>query len=179
MGKPQSRSKIIHVLLIEKNFITQSNRLDRQPSCATVRAILHFKKCCVFLVFFLSCFQGMTQLSTHKVYLLLHKIRLCFSTNLISNNFNDFAAILAIVVTKSCSLDLPVVKAQSSIAGSVFFLPFSHSRKIFKDHFVTDVSTLGFSINFLSFSAFFPGSRKDPEQDAMSPSVSVVRRSIV
>ena len=80
------------------------------------------------------------------------------STNLISQKFNDSAVILAISVSaKRCTLELSVLKAQGSIAGLLFFLPFCHSRKIFKDHFVTACGDFGVALsnNFLSSSAFF------------------------
>ena len=66
-----------------------------------------------------------------------------------------------------------VVKAQGSIAGLLFFLPFSHSRKIFADHFVTGRVDFGTacSIKFFSSSAFL-GFRKVLEEDVMSSSVS-------
>ena len=95
------------------------------------------------------------------------------STNLISQKFSDSAVIVAISVSRRCTLDLSVVKAQGSIAGFLFSLPFCHSTKSFTDHFVTARVDFGiaFSIKFLSSSAFI-GFRKALEQDAMSSSVS-------
>jgi len=93
----------------------------------------------------------------------------------ISRKFSDSAVILAISVSKRRTLNLLVVKAQGSIAGFLFFLPFCHSRKIFTGHFVTACVEFGiaFSIKFLSSSALL-GFRKALEllQDAMSSSVS-------
>ena len=110
------------------------------------------------------------QLISHTINLLLHKIN---TKNFISQKFSDSAVILAVSVSKRCTLDLSVVKAQGSIAGFLFFLPFCHSRKIFTDHFVTARVEFGiaFSIKFLSSSALL-GFRKALEQDAMSSSVS-------
>ena len=93
------------------------------------------------------------------------------STNLISQTFSDSAVIVAISVSRRCTLDLSVVKAQGSIAGFLFSLPFCHSTKSFTDHFVTVDFGIAFSIKFLSSSAFL-GFRKALEQDAMSSSVS-------
>ena len=95
------------------------------------------------------------------------------STNLISQKFSDAAVIVAISVSRRCTLDLSVVKAQGSIAGFLFSLPFCHSTKSFTDHFVTARVDFGiaFSIKFLSSSVFL-GFRKALEQDAMSSSVS-------
>ena len=75
---------------------------------------------------------------------------------------------LNLSVSRRCTLDLSVVKAQGWIAGFLFFLPFYHSRKIFTDHFVTARVDFGiaFSIKFLSSSALL-GFRKALEQDAM------------
>ena len=111
------------------------------------------------------------QLISHTINLLLHQIN---TTNFISQKFSDSAVILAISVSKRCTLDLSVVKAQGSIAGFLFSLPFCHSRKIFTDHFVTARVDLGieFSIKFLSLSALL-GFRRALEQDAMSSSVIV------
>ena len=98
------------------------------------------------------------QLISYTINLLLHKI---ITTNFISQKFSDAAVILAISVPKRCTLDLSVVKAQGSIAGFLFFLPFCHSRKNFTDHFVTSRVEFGiaFSIKFLSSSALL-GFRK-------------------
>ena len=76
-------------------------------------------------------------------------------------------------MSKPCTLDLSVVKAQGSIDGFLFFLPFCHSRNIFTDHFVTERIDFGivFSIKFLS-SLTFLGFRKALEEDAIPSSVS-------
>ena len=84
--------------------------------------------------------------------------------------------LISILYIKNINIKSPhssVVKAQGSVAGFLFFLPFCHSRKIFKDYFVTASVDFGvaFSINFLTSSAFL-GFRKALEQDAMSSSVS-------
>ena len=52
----------------------------------------------------------------HTVNFLLHKIN---STNFISQI--ESTVILAISVSKRCTLDLSLVKAQGSIAGSILF----------------------------------------------------------
>ena len=93
----------------------------------------------------------LSQLVSHTINLLLHKIN---TTNFITQKLSDSAVILAILVSKRCTLDLSVVKAQGSIAG-FFSPPFCHSRKIFTDHFVTarDDLRIAFSIKFLSSSA--------------------------
>ena len=92
-----------------------------------------------------------SQLISHTINLLLHKIN---PTNFISQKFSDSVVTLVISVSKHCHLDLSAVKAQGSIAGFLFFLPFCHSRKIFTDHFVTARVEFGiaFSIKFLSSS---------------------------
>ena len=85
---------------------------------------------------------------------------------------NDSAVILAISVSKRCTLDFSVVTAQGSIAGFLFFLPFCLSRKIFTNHFVSARVEYGmaFLIKFLSSSALL-SFQKALEQDAMSSSV--------
>ena len=112
------------------------------------------------------------QLISHTVNLLLHKIN---RRNFISQKFSDSAVILAISVSKRCNLDLSVVKAQGSIAGFLFFLPFcQYSQwKFFTDHIVPASVEFGipFSIKFLSSSALL-GFRKALEEAAMSSSVS-------
>ena len=75
-------------------------------------------------------------------------------TNLISQKFSDSAVILAISVSKRCTLDLSVVKAQGSIAGFLFFLPFCHSKKIFTDHFVTARVDFGIAFSILKIPLF-------------------------
>ena len=72
------------------------------------------------------------------------------STNLISQTFSDSAVIMAISVSRRCTLDLSVGKAQGSIAGFLFSLPFCHSTKSLTDHFVTARFDFGiaFSIAF-------------------------------
>ena len=112
----------------------------------------------------------MFQLISHTVNLLLHKIN---GTNFISQKLSDSAVILAISVSRRCTLDLSVVKAQGSITGFLFSPPFCHSAKTFAEHFVTARVDFGiaFSIKFLSSSAF-SGFRKTLQQDARSSSVS-------
>ena len=51
----------------------------------------------------------------HSLFTVLQQI--------LSAHFTDSAVILAMSVSKHCSLDLAVVKAQGSIAGLLFFLP--------------------------------------------------------
>ena len=111
----------------------------------------------------------LSQPISHTISLLLNKIN---TTNFISQKFSYSAVIMAISVSKRCTLDLSVVKAQGSIAGFLFFLPFCLSRNIFTDHFVSARVEYGitFSIKFLSSSALL-GFRKALEQDAMSSSV--------
>jgi len=106
-----------------------------------------------------------TNQSQVTVNLLFHKIN---GTNFISQKFSDSAVILAISVSKRCTLDLSVLKAQGLIAGFLFFLPFCHSRKIFTARVDFGIA---FSIKFLSSSALL-GFRKVLEQDAVSSSVS-------
>ena len=91
------------------------------------------------------------------------------STNFISQKFSDTAMILAVSVSKHCTLDLSVLKVQGSIGGFLFFLLFCHSRKIFTDHFVIAHVDFGiaFSMKFLSSSAF-SGFWKALEQDTTS-----------
>ena len=110
------------------------------------------------------------QLISHTVNLLLHKNN---SENFISQKFSDSAVVLAISVSRRCTLDLSVVKAQGSTAGFLFFVPICHSRKIFTDHFVSARVEFGiaFSIKFLS-SSILLGFRKALEQDVMSSSLS-------
>ena len=72
------------------------------------------------------------QLISHTVNLLLHKVN---STNFISQKFSDSAVVWVISMSKRCTLDLSVLKAQGSIAGFLFLLPFCHTRKIVNDHF--------------------------------------------
>ena len=86
--------------------------------------------------------------------------------------------ILAIAVSKRCTQDLPVVNTQGSSTG--FFFPTIRSaipEIFFKEYFFSGIVDFGvpLSINFLSSSAFL-GFRKALEQDAMSSTVSVVRR---
>ena len=100
------------------------------------------------------------QLISHTVNLLLHKNN---SKNFVSQKFRDSAVILAISVSRRCTLDLSVVKAQGSIAGFLFFLLFCHSRKIFTHHFVTEHVEFGVALLRL---------RKALELDTMSSSVS-------
>mgnify|MGYP007058662167 CR=1 FL=1 len=118
----------------------------------------------------LGAYSMLLQLISHTVNLLLHKIN---SRNFSRQKFSDSAVILAISVSKRCTLHSSVVKAQGSIAGFLFFLPFCHSTKIFTDHFVNARVNFGiaFSIKLLSSSALL-GFRKALEQDAMSSSVS-------
>ena len=119
----------------------------------------------------LGAYSMLLQLISHTVNLLLHKIN---SRNFSRQKFSDSAVILAISVSKRCTLHSSVVKAQGgSLAGFLFFLPFCHSTKIFTDHFVTARVYFGiaFSIKLLSSSAL-SGFRKALEQDAMSSSVS-------
>ncbi|KAL9973571.1 hypothetical protein ACROYT_G020044, partial [Oculina patagonica] len=131
---------------------------------------------------------------THAVHLLLYKINSTVvkyrsrkilylspfslhtsSTNLISQKFNDSARRHTGYVSAQALHfnELSVLKAQGSIAGLLFFLPFCHSRKIFKDHFVAACVDFGVALsnNFLSSSAFL-GFRKALEVDAMSSSFS-------
>ena len=110
------------------------------------------------------------QVISHTVNLLLHKIN---STKFISQEFSASAVILAISVSKRCTLDLSVVKAEGSIARFLFSLPLCQTTKNFIDHFVTARVDFGiaFSIKFLSSSAFL-GFRKALEKDAMSSLVS-------
>jgi len=77
------------------------------------------------------------------------------STNLISKKFSDSAVIVAISVSRRCTLDLSVVKTQGSIAGFSISLLICNSTKSFTDHFVTSRVDFGiaFSITFLSSSA--------------------------
>ena len=110
---------------------------------------------------------------THPVNLLMHKIKLCSFTSLISQKFSDSAVILA---NSKC----PSV-ASCEYARLEYWIfvyrPFSHCRKNFlRDYFFTVLFDFGlpFSINFLSSSAFL-GFRKALEHDTMCSSVSVVR----
>ena len=111
------------------------------------------------------------QLISHTVNLLLHKIN---SRHFISQKVSDSAVVLAISVSKRCTLDLSVVKARrrkGSIAGWLFFLPFCHSRNFFTDHFLTARVDfrIAFLIKFLSYSVLL-GFRKVLKQDAISSS---------
>ena len=115
--------------------------------------------------------------NTHAVNLLLQKIKLCSFANLISQKFSDTAVILVIAVSKRCTQDLPVVDTQGSRTGFLFTYHSAIPENFFQRILFEWNSTIGvpFSINFLSSSAF-SGFRKALEQDAMSSSVSVVRR---
>ena len=76
---------------------------------------------------------------TLAVNLLLHKIKLCSFTNLISQKLSDSAVILAIEVSKRCTQDLSVVKRQGSSIGFLF----SYHSAISKTTFSLHVLTLG------------------------------------
>ena len=83
---------------------------------------------------------------------------------------------LAIAVSKCCTQDLPVVNTQGSSTGFLFTIrPFQ--KHFFKEYFFSGIVDFGvpFLINFHPSSAFL-GFRKTLEPDAMSSSVSVVRR---
>ena len=113
------------------------------------------------------------QLISHTVNLLLHKIN---RRHFFSQKVSDSAVILAISVSKRCTLDLSVVKVRrrkGSIVGCLFFLTFCHSRNFFTDHFVTARVDfrIAFLIKFLSSSALL-GFQKVLKQDAVSSSVA-------
>ena len=112
------------------------------------------------------------------VNLLLQRNKLCSFTNLISQKFSDTAVILAIAVSKRCTQDLPVVTVLKARVLD-FCLPTIRpfQKNFFKEYFFSRIFDFGapFSINFISSSTFL-GFRKALEQDAMSSSVSVVRR---
>ena len=94
------------------------------------------------------------QLFTHSVNLLLHRIKLCSSRNLISHTqkFSDAAVILALALFKRYTWE----QGARLDCWILVFPPIRH------------VLTFGvaFLINFLSSSAFL-GFRKALEQDAM------------
>ena len=96
----------------------------------------------------------------------------------ISQTFSDTAVILAIAVSKRCTQDLPVVTVRKARVLD-FCLPTIRpfQKIVFKEYFFSGIVDFGvpFSINFLSSSGFL-GFRKALEQDAMSSSVSDVRR---
>ena len=110
----------------------------------------------------------------------MHKVKLCSLTNLISQKFSDLAVVLAITVYKRCTQDLSVVKTQGSGTSFSFSYHSAISENLFKGYFFTARVDFGvaFSINLL-FSPNILGIRKALEHNAMSSSVSVVRRSKV
>ena len=96
----------------------------------------------------------------------------------ISQKFSDTAVILAIAVSKRCTQDLPVVTVSKARVLDFCLSTIRPFQKIvFKEYFFSGIVDFGvpFSINFLSSSGFL-GFRKALEQDAMSSSVSGVRR---
>ena len=107
----------------------------------------------------------------------MHKVKLCSLTNLITQKFSDLAVILAIKVYKRCTQDFSVVKTQGSGTSFSFSYHSVISENLFKGYFFTARVDFGvaFSINLL-FSPDILGFRKALEHNAMSPSVSVVRR---
>ena len=76
---------------------------------------------------------------THAVNLLLHKIKLCSFTNLISQKFSDSAVILAKAVSKHCSQALSVVKTQGWSTGFLFsyHLAIPERKTTFSLHMLT------------------------------------------
>ena len=100
------------------------------------------------------------------------------SNQYINKKFSDTAVILAIAVSKRCTQDLPVVTVRKARVLD-FCLPTIRplQKIVFKEYFFSGIGDVGvpFSINFLSSSGFL-GFRKALEQDAMSSSVSGVRR---
>ena len=108
------------------------------------------------------------QLFTHLVNLLLHRIKLCSSRNLISHTqkFSDAAVILALAVFKRYTCK----QGARLDCWILVFPPIRLFQKKFsKTTLLLHVLTFGvaFSINFLSSSAFL-GFRKALEQDDMS-----------
>ena len=77
--------------------------------------------------------------------------KLCSFTSLISQKFSDTAVILAIVVSKCCTQDLPVVNRQGSSTGFLFTYHSAIPKNFFKEYFFSGIIDFGvpFSINFL------------------------------
>ena len=113
----------------------------------------------------------------HAVDLLLQKIKLCSFTNLISQKISASAVISTI---NSC-ISVQVLHSRLARKARVldYCLPTIRpfQKNFFKEYFFSRIVDFGvpFSINFLTSSAFL-GFRKALEQDAMSSSVSVVRK---
>ena len=110
----------------------------------------------------------------------MHKIKLCSLTNLIRQTFSDLAVILALTVYKRCTQVFSVVKTQGSSTSFSFSYHSAISENLFKGYFFTARVDFGvaFSIKLL-FSPDILGFRKALEHNAMSFSVSVVRRKKV
>ena len=111
---------------------------------------------------------------------MLHTIKLCSLTNLISRKFSDLAEILAITVYKGCTQDLSVVETQDSGTSFSFSYHSAISENLFKGYFFT--ARVDFGVAFFINLLFCPdilGFRKALEHNAMPSSVSVVRRSKV
>ena len=108
---------------------------------------------------------------------MLHTIKLCSLTNLISQKFSDLAVVLAITVYKRCTQVFSVAKTQGSSTSFLLSYHSAISENLFKGYFFTARVDFGvaFSINLL-FSADILGVRKALEHNAMSSSVRVVRR---
>ena len=98
----------------------------------------------------------------------MHKIKLSSLTNLITQKFSDFAVILAITLYERCTQDFSVVKTQGSSTSFSFSYHSAISENLFKGYFFTARVDFGVA-NIL-------GIRKALEHNAMSSSVSFVRR---
>ena len=94
-----------------------------------------------------------------------------------SQKFSDLAVVLAITVYERCTRDFSVVKTQGSSTSFSFSNHSAIPENLFKGYFFTARVDFGvaFSINLL-FSPNILGIRKALEHNAMSSSVSVVRR---
>ena len=110
----------------------------------------------------------------------MHTIKLCFLTNLIRQKFSDLGVKLAITVYERCTQVFSVAKTQGSSTSFSLSYHSGISENLLKGYFFTAPVDFGvaFSINLL-FSPDISGFRKALEHNAMSSSVSVVRRGKV